>query len=253
MRRKTATNLPVPKKQTFLRAMGEFAKQPVFMSMLAAPIIGGLAGAVESQLHQARQSKLKAQSYKTMLELHPHLRQRNQGEVHRIYSSLHNASPAMASDPMVAGAWVDNIVENKVPGMNSHQGLLNAVKDLAATQWQVTQARRAAAGDNRMRNYTENQILNIGKGVAEVQRNSLDESYKAHRADLERIAEENNETFTQTDRALDELRAKTRKEHEDLQALKEGLRDYAKQHRLPVPMAKMGSPDLKSLLRALRV
>ncbi len=109
-------------------------RTPTFLAALAAPVVGLGAAAVESRFRVQREAKDKMQAFRSMMDLHPHLKQRDPGEVNRIFNSLHNVSPTMSRDPMVAGAWVDNVIESKGIGYNSHQGLLTAVKELSGIE-----------------------------------------------------------------------------------------------------------------------
>ena len=129
--------------------MGSFRNalaSPQFLAALAAPL--ALVGATSLQRHLERKRGVvdKATAYREMLASHPHLAEKDQGEVGRIFNSLHRASPHMAKDPMVAGAWIDNILENKTPGMRSHQGVLNAVKDLSGIEKNVTDSAKNQRG-----------------------------------------------------------------------------------------------------------
>ena len=90
-----------------------------------------------------RAAQAKTRGYKEMLDLHPHLKQRDQKELARIYTSIHNVNPMMAQDPMVAGALIDNIVEStqNVYQGKSHMALLETVKDLSGIRASISAAR----------------------------------------------------------------------------------------------------------------
>jgi hypothetical protein len=141
---KTAAPLAAPSRfAAFGRAFTNTLAQPSTIAMLAAPLIGAGVGALELR-HRASQAAVqKATAYREMMDLHPHLERRDPGEVNRIYNSLYNVSPTMAVDPMVAGAWVDNVIESKGVGYNSHQGLLTAVKELSGIEHSVAETRNA--------------------------------------------------------------------------------------------------------------
>jgi hypothetical protein len=137
MRKKLAfTPPPASARQGF----GAAFRSPQFLAAVGAPL--AMVGATMAQQHyrNKEETQLKAHAFREMIDLHPHFKNRDQMEVARIYNSLHRASPGMAKDPLVAGAYVDNIIENKTPGMNSHQAVLNAVKDLSLIEKNVTDA-----------------------------------------------------------------------------------------------------------------
>jgi len=114
-------------------AAGKILRDPLFWGPLAAAGVGAGVSAAQNAIHRMREARERAASYKEMLELHPHLRKsRDPAQVQRLYRSLHNIAPVMAKDPLVAGAWVDNIVEqNQRFGDQSNQALLASVKDMA--------------------------------------------------------------------------------------------------------------------------
>lgn len=115
---------------------------PQFIASIAAPLAFAGTTLLQNRSIARRAMEEKAQGYRDMLATHPHLAQMDQAEVGRIYNSLHRASPGMAVDPVVAGAWVDNVVNNKTPGMQSHQAILNAVRDLSGIEKNITDATR---------------------------------------------------------------------------------------------------------------
>lgn len=118
-------------------------KDPLFWGPTAATATAmGINRAYES-VDKARQAKEKSKAYKQMLELNPRLRKAQKKQpVARIYNSLHNVNPTLAKDPLVAGAWVDNVIESNAQfgEDSSNQALLTAVKDLAGIRAQMSQA-----------------------------------------------------------------------------------------------------------------
>ena len=156
-------------------------KSPAALGMMVAPFAA--AGIRKYETHRQAQESVqgKTLAYREMMDLHPHFKQRDQAEIGRIYNSLHNASPNMARDPLVAGAWVDNILENRHPGMNSHQALLNAVKDLNGIQKNVsdmernrTSSPKAEAASQWIRDYSQQVDKNVHNSI-EAQLNNAKE------------------------------------------------------------------------------
>lgn len=160
--------------ESWSASLREAIKQPAFLGMLAAPFVTMGVNTIERRRNEHAAVEGKAKAYKEMLTLHPHLRKRTDGaEVARIYNSIYNASPHMARDPLVAGAWVDNVLENKHPGMNSHQALLNAVKDLSGVEKHVgenQQRQRQLSGTGAM---LGTYAKDFGAGITNAQKNNV--------------------------------------------------------------------------------
>lgn len=123
---------------------GRMMDNPLAVAM-AAPVAGIAIGGTQMLGERLMDARAKATGYKGMLELHPKLRNhKDRKGLHRMYSSLYNIAPTMARDPLVAGAWVDNVMEsNRQYGEDgSNQALLGAVKDLAGIRNQLSAARK---------------------------------------------------------------------------------------------------------------
>jgi hypothetical protein len=118
-------------------------------------------------MDKRRQQQAAAQkvvAYRSMLDIHPQLKRHDPTEINRIYNSLHNANPGMAKDPMVAGAWVDQIMQSKELGHTSHQALLAAVKDLSGIRSQSAQAMRfESEGRGRLPDYLTKAVEQAGQ------------------------------------------------------------------------------------------
>lgn len=115
---------------------------------LAAPFAGLAAHGVQSAAGKLMESRRKATAYKEMLELHPSLTKgKDRKHVQRIYNSLHHVNPGVAGDPLVAGAWVHNIIEtSRQYGEDEpSQALLGAVRDLAGVRQSMASARASEA------------------------------------------------------------------------------------------------------------
>lgn len=126
---------------------GSLVRDPGFWGPMAAVTAGAGVTAAAGAISRMRDAKRKAVAYKEMLNIHPQLKGRDPVLVNRIYNSLHNVNPTMAKDPMVAGAWIDTIVESGgLDQTQSSRALLDAVKDLSGIRSQMSSAMRSEAG-----------------------------------------------------------------------------------------------------------
>lgn len=175
-------------------AWGNLLREPMFLTALAAPLIGAGIDAGSNYKRKLDAAKQKTQSYRTMLELHPHLKQRDPQEISRLYSSLHAAAPTMANDPLVAGAWVDNIIEQNGTFGSSNQALLSSIKDLAGIRNNMSSAMRNEGGASTLGSRVERAIPEIGKGVERSMHNGIvsAEEKMVARIDDERQAAQNS-------------------------------------------------------------
>jgi hypothetical protein len=122
---------------------GKLIRDPHFWAPAVAVGAGVAVSGGASAIQKITEARRQAKSFKEMQELHPTLKTRDPMLVKRIYSSLHNVNPMMAGDPMVAGAWVDTIIESG--GLDqgaAARALLEGVKDLAQIRSHVSQARK---------------------------------------------------------------------------------------------------------------
>lgn len=135
------------------------------LSMVAAPVIGAGVNAAVDKRKQINAAKEKTVAFRTMLDLHPHLKKRDAAEVSRIYSSLHNVNPILARDPMVAGAWVDNIIEskNEIGAGAANHALLAAVKDLSGIRNQLSGAMRSESSSHPAGQRFETMVSQLGQ------------------------------------------------------------------------------------------
>lgn len=135
-----AATAPMPTlKQTFREAL----TSPAVLGALASPLAVLGIERVDEWRRGRRAAQAKATAYKEMLALHPHFKQRDPEAVSRVYNSLHNVSPVLARDPLVAGAWVDNVIDNRSGGLQSYQALLSHVGDMASAQRSLADGARA--------------------------------------------------------------------------------------------------------------
>lgn len=122
---------------------GKLVKDPHFWAPAVAMGAGVAATGAAAAVKKLTDARAQARSFKEMQDIHPALKTRDQTLVKRIYSSLHNVNPMMARDPMVAGAWVDTIIESG--GLDqgaAARALLEGVKDLAQIRSHISGAAR---------------------------------------------------------------------------------------------------------------
>jgi len=126
------------------RALG---KDPAFMGGVALMGAGAVMGGVGKGVDHLMEARRKSVAFKSMMELHPHLKQRDPKMVARIFNSVHHANPHMARDPMVAGAFVDQAVEaSDAYQGQANQGLATIVKDLSGIRSSISQAKSREPG-----------------------------------------------------------------------------------------------------------
>lgn len=201
MRKKADPNM------SFFEAMRGMAKTPTFLAAMSAPLIGFAVGKGEDYVTSRRNARLKTDAFKEMLDIHPHLRERDPMEVTRIYNSLHNASPNMARDPMVAGAWVDEIIENKTPGMNSHHALLNAVKDLTGIQKNVSDVERhQMTGARPVAGYLNRMLPQIGADIDQYRLKNIDTHFKDVKAQNDKLIAAEHSRLTEATKEMEKTK-----------------------------------------------
>lgn len=130
----------------------EVLRSREFMVPMAAMAVGGLANAASSGIGSLMAARQKAKAYSGMMELHPHFKQRDEVQVRRLYNSLYGLNPTMAKDPLIAGAWIDNVIERQGAyggeSATSNQGLLATVQELAGIRSSLSSAARNEGGSH---------------------------------------------------------------------------------------------------------
>ncbi len=253
---------PLAGKPGLLRRM---FSEPAFVATMAAPLVGLGASALGNHLSQVRGAKQKTTAMNEMLELHPHLKQRDRKEVARIFNSLHNVNPMMARDPMVSGAWVDNILESKTPGQNAHHAVLHAVKDLAGIRSQISGAMRNEGGSSAG-SAAQAFTRDIGKEMSHVMRggvasamHDMEERAKDLNKSLdERVENDNKMRQRLLSQAMDvdKRRAEVEEQAAHVQALASQVHSYADAMGLKTSSEEELPPanaDLSDLFSALGV
>lgn len=113
-------------------------KSPTFWT--AAPPVAAGVGAIGNTMIQ--EPRRKAKAYKNMLGANPTLQKRNGDKTRAYFNSMYNVSPALAKDPHVSGAWVQNVLDNEDPhDARPNYTLLSAVQDLAGPNKSIVDAR----------------------------------------------------------------------------------------------------------------
>lgn len=131
---------------------GQLLRDPQFWAPVAATGLGVAATGGMLAGQKVLEARARAKSFKEMLDLHPQLKKRDQAQVKRIFSSLHNVNPMMSKDPMVAGSWVDTIMESGgIDERMQGKALLEGVKDLAGIRASLSKAKHEEG--NRAREF----------------------------------------------------------------------------------------------------
>lgn len=206
--KKIADTLPQAGAKAVVKAM---FSNPAFISALAAPFVGIGVSALADRAGQHNQSKQLAQSYRTMLDYHPVLKKRDPVMVQRVFNSLKNVNPQLARDPMVAGAWVHNVIETGSelgPGSES-QSLLKAVESLAGIRGQLAAANKNES--DKSRNYgalAQHAVSTIGQGLV-VENKTF--------AEIEKLRQDVIKDVKKMDAQIEERTVKLKKLDEELE------------------------------------
>lgn len=211
----------------FFEHFKKLIKEPAFAATLAAPVVGAGIGLAAEHRRKMREAKAKAESYRTMMDLHPKLKSHDQKEIGRLFNSLHNVNPILARDPLVAGAWIDNIMDNKstLGTESSHQQLLAAVKDLAGIRAQLSQSlkneRPSTAPNDRAHSF----VMDAGKALHEAEHRGIqDFAAQKNREIDEHFDGEHNIMMYESGRLADQYAA----EGQRLEHMRQQLQEYAK-------------------------
>jgi hypothetical protein len=110
-----------------------------FRSAIPQMMTGAAIAATGSALHSIggaavsaiRDKLTHARDYKKMMDMNPHLADHDAKEVQKIFSTLHRFNPQYASDPSVAGAFVQETLESARMNIGSLNQIVKARADLA--------------------------------------------------------------------------------------------------------------------------
>lgn len=84
---------------------GEFAGQAAVTAGLIG--VGHIADEVYSRVNSAVG---RAHGFKLMMEYNPELAKEDRNKIQTLYNTLHNVSPSLARDPLVANSWVKRMM-----------------------------------------------------------------------------------------------------------------------------------------------
>lgn len=117
------------------------AKDPFFQASAALPVIGAAVGGIGSAVSSMADARAKSKSYQEMLDLHPRMQKYDPKMVSRVFSSIHRLNPTVAKDPLLAGAFVDRVMETHghYEG-GGNMALAEVAKDLAQLRSGISQA-----------------------------------------------------------------------------------------------------------------
>lgn len=100
-------------------------------SALLGGAMGLTAHAAKTGFGAAQDHIQKAQSYKTMISENPQLAQADPGLVQKAFNTLHRFNPEYAGDPLVAGTFVQNVVEQERLDIGTVKSLVDARKAMS--------------------------------------------------------------------------------------------------------------------------
>lgn len=152
-----------------LRSM---ADNPVLTAAFAAPLMGMGARAIENRINTKRDAAQKQLSYKEMMQLHPHFKEHDQTKIVRVFNSLHNMSPQVAKDPMLAGAYVDQILADNPYGQTSVRSLIPVAERLSGVNKNLSDVARNTGGTPNADRF-ETFANNFGKLYADNSKNVI--------------------------------------------------------------------------------
>lgn len=143
------TNMTTIKKangEGFWAGMGRAIQKPetiIGAATAAAPI--AIAGA-NLAIQKIMQARKKATVYKEMMEVNPALKSYGDPQTtQRYFNIMFKHSPEMASDPLVAGAWVNRMHAMNDPS-SPHAGLVEGIGQLSQIRSNMAKGRDMGRG-----------------------------------------------------------------------------------------------------------
>jgi hypothetical protein len=100
-------------------------------------LLGGVTDAGRKVLDLVKEKATKASSYKAMVEKNPQLANADPTMVEDAFSTLYRFNPSYAEDPLVAGTFVKNVLDQERVDIGTISNLVGARK-------QITDARRGS-------------------------------------------------------------------------------------------------------------
>lgn len=193
--------MATPAPGGYMRVIRNLMSSPTFVATMLAPAVAGGVHVLGKGMAKREDAKQRAVSYRDMLELNPTLKTRDPKRIAQLYNSLSNVSPQLAKDPLVAGAWVNNIVENthELGPEAGNQALLTAVKDMAGIRAQMSQARKSEQPATSLARGTHDFIHTFGKATELGMKSTM----LAEREDINHAIATNNTNFLEREKELD--------------------------------------------------
>lgn len=224
--------LPSPEVR---QAVGQILREPAVVAGIAAPLVGAAVGGAASYRRRLQDAKAKTQSYRTMLEIHPRLRAHDQNEIGRIFNSLHNVNPMLARDPSIAGAWIDNIMENKtnLGDGSSNQALLAAVKDLAGIRSNLSTALRSEHSPNNAGAEAAKAVAGFGNLYSQASKDGIAAYHDAREEKFKKITKDVADRFHAEKQELAAQRAQVQQYAQEAFEKKSELTDLLESLDIP--------------------
>ena len=120
----------------FLRTMWSHTKQMAPYAAASALLGAGMgfgAHAARSAFGGVADQVQKAKSYKKMVADNPKLQEADPNVVQKAFNTLHKFNPQYASDPLVAGTFVQNVVDQERLDIGTVKSLVDARRAMAPT------------------------------------------------------------------------------------------------------------------------
>jgi hypothetical protein len=128
---------PVLLEEAYEKLGFDFKELASRLAMGAGMTAGGALGLtgvnlVKEMLHDSGQAAEKARYYKAMLDNTPELTSKDvdSRRVQQHFNTLYKFNPDYASDPLVAGAYVQNAVGSAVPNIEAINNMVGARKNI---------------------------------------------------------------------------------------------------------------------------
>jgi hypothetical protein len=197
--------------KTATPSIKDLFSNPGVLAAIAAPIVGVLAGQADRALDRMRQTRERQQGFKSMMDMHPDLRETKHPEfVANVYNSLSRANPYIATDPFVAGSMIKNIVRSH-EHINPQEATGYFLESFDRATGQRGQLSPRGDGPGPISSFTQGVTQQLGSQLGEMQRTQQ----RLHEKDLDRHQRE-----TGVQAAWDKEKA-DRKLHESTQMIRD--------------------------------
>lgn len=128
---------PAGAAKGFWDAAMTHAKQYAPLALGSAIVGGGMtlgSKAMQGAYSGVKDSIMKAQAFKEMVETSPELGEANPDLVQKGFNTLYRFNPEFAKDPLVAGTFVRNVVEQERLNLGDVRSLVDARKSMVQSQ-----------------------------------------------------------------------------------------------------------------------